>query len=307
MNKTLAAGLAITMFFLAACFFGEYAAPYDLSENVPPHYVGEPGHRTLVAPPFPPSASHPFGTDKYGTDMAAKLLDGAKYTIIASLSIAFFRLFAGGALGLLLGYFGAGRVSRTGRTPIWTMLNGIPIFIIVWMIMTGISMDPSATPLEMTLILSAVLALVGIPAVASTVKAKTTVFREELFILSARSIGAGRWRIVRTHLLPHLQESLLILFVQEIVLILGLFGQLAIFNLFVGGTLVYKDLVYPEYASRTNEWSGLIGQSRGNLYIYPWVLFFPLLAYIAYILGLHMIALGIEKRFKRKVAKFSQL
>ncbi|SEN99096.1 hypothetical protein [Paenibacillus sp. OV219] len=135
------------------------------------------------------------------------------------------------------------------------------------------------------------------------------VLREKQFVLSTKSIGAGRWTIMRTHLLPHLQESLLILFVQEIVLILSLFGQLAVFNFFVGGTLVYEN-PWPElplYVSRTNEWSGLIGQARSNLYIYQWVLFVPLLAFIMFIVGFHMISLGLEKMYKQKFSKFSHI
>ncbi|REE88959.1 binding-protein-dependent transport system inner membrane component [Paenibacillus taihuensis] len=106
--------------------------------------------------------------------------------------------------------------------------------------------------------------------------------------------GIFTWTIIRRHLFPHLMESFLILFVQEIVLILSLFGQLGIFNIFVGGTVLYPDEFDPIFASRTNEWSGLIGQARSSLYIYRWLLFIPLVTYIAYIIGFHLIGTGLE-------------
>ncbi|AZN41319.1 ABC transporter permease [Paenibacillus albus] len=291
--------------------FGRYMAPHDLNEHAPVEYhVDENGESTLMAPPFPPRASNPLGTDKYGVDMLAKLLGGAKYTIITTISVAITRVIAGGVLGMLLGYVGKeSDRRRSERIPFWNMLNGIPIFIMVWMIMIGISMNSAASPIKLTIILSIVLVLVGIPTVASTVKEKTTVLRDKQFVLSAKSIGAGRWTILRRHLVPHLQESFLILFVQEIVLILSLFGQLAVFNIFVGGTLMYMNPwpELPEYVSRTNEWSGLVGQARSNLFNYQWVLFIPLLVYLLFIIGLQMISLGLEKMYKQKFSKFSHI
>ncbi|SDW76033.1 ABC transporter permease subunit [Paenibacillus sp. CF384] len=310
MNRTLLAGLTITVLIILSSFFGHYIAPHDLNEHLAVDYqVDENGIATLIAPPSPPSAAYPFGTDKYGLDLMAKLLDGAKYTIIATVSIALTRICIGGVLGMLLGFLGTSKTSRAGRLPIWNMLNGIPILIIVWMIMIGISMNPASSPLKLTLILSIVMALVGIPTVASTVKEKTMVIREKQFILSAKSIGASQWTIIRTHLLPHLKESFIILFVQEIVLILELCGQLAIFHIFVGGTIVYINPwpELPEYISRTNEWSGLIGQARSNLDINQWLLFIPLLVYTVFILGFHLISLGLEKMYKQRFAKFSNI
>lgn len=306
MNKTLLAGLVIIVVMIAASFFGKYAAPHDLSEHQEVSYdVDANGEGTLTVPPLPPSDDYPFGTDKYGYDMLAKLLAGSQYTILVSAAIAFVRLSVGGMLGLMLGYFGKAKKTKTDCLPLWNILNGIPVFIIVWMIMIGITMNPSASPLTMSLILAIVLSIVGIPSVASTMKEKTLVIREKQFVMSAKSIGAGQWTIVRTHVFPHLKESFAILFVQEVVLTLGLFGQLAIFNIFVGGTTQYFDPV--EYVSRTNEWSGLIAQARDNLFYYQWMLFIPLAAYIVFILGFHLVSVGLEQHYKKTFAKVSHI
>ncbi|MFC4807689.1 ABC transporter permease [Paenibacillus sp. GCM10023250] len=301
MNKTLLAGLIITAFMLLASLFGHYVAPHDLNESAQVSYSGG----ELTVPPLPPSKEYPLGTDKYGYDILAKLLAGSKYTIYVAFAVAFTRMALGGAIGLLLGYFGQPKTARRERAPIWNMLNGIPVFVIVWMIMIGITMNPAASAPAMALILAVVLTAIGIPSVAGTMREKTAIIREKQFVTSAHSIGAGPWRILRKHVFPHMKESLLILFVQEIVLILGLFGQLAILNVFVGGTKELKDPV--EYLSRTNEWSGLVGQSRDYLFTYQWVLFMPLAAYVVFILGFHLISIGLEKHYRKTFAKVSQL
>ncbi|QHW34799.1 ABC transporter permease [Paenibacillus rhizovicinus] len=306
MNKTLLAGLLITLVMIGASLFGTYFAPHDLSDQVKVSYeVDANGTGSLTVPPLPPSADYPLGTDKYGYDLLAKMLAGAPYTIFGAIAVAFGRVAIGGLWGMLRGFFGSGTSSRADRLPIWNVLNGLPIFIIVWMIMIGITMNPSVSPFSMSVILAAVLTIVGIPSVAATMKEKTMAVREKQFVLSAKSIGAGPWTIVRTHVFPHMKESFVILFVQEVVLALGLFGQLAIFNIFVGGTTQYFDPV--EYVSRTNEWSGLIGQARDNLFYYQWMLFIPLAAYVAFILGFHLISVGLEKHYRKTFAKVSRI
>jgi peptide/nickel transport system permease protein len=82
-------------------------------------------------------------------------------------------------------------------------------------------------------------------------------------------------------------------------------GQLAIFNVFVGGSTMYVDPV--EFVSRTNEWTGLIGQARNYLYVYQWILVFPLLAYLLFIFGFHLISVGLESIYKDKYSKVSHL
>jgi len=306
MNRTLLTGLIITAVIMAFSFLGQYFAPHDLSDQVAVNFaVDEKGQGTLTVPPVSPNTTYPFGTDKAGYDLMAKLIAGSKYTIIVTLVIAFARVFIGGIVGLLLGYFGTEKKPHAKPLPIWNMLNGIPMFIIVWMIMIGISMNPVASPLYLTIILAIVMTIVGIPSVASTVKDKTMVIKEKQFIISARSIGAGSVTIIRTHIFPHIKESFVIIFVQEIVLILGVLGQLAIFNVFVGGTTMYFDPL--EYVSRTNEWTGLIGQARNYLFIHQWILLIPLAAYIIFIFGFHLISVGLETIYKEKYSKVSHI
>jgi peptide/nickel transport system permease protein len=308
MNKTLLAGLAITIVLIAASLLGPYFAPHDLSEQVKIEYVvGEDGKGTLLVPPVPPSAEYPFGTDNNGYDLMAKMLAGSRYTIFLSLAVAFCRVGIGGALGLLLGASSGERRARTRSRPasVGNLLNGIPMLIIVWMILIGVSINPSASPLAMSLLLAAVLTLVGIPPLVFTTREKTLVEMEKPFVLSARSLGASRWRIIWTHLVPHMKESFAIAFVQEIVLVTGLFGSLAIFHIFVGGTTMNFDPV--EYLSRSNEWGGLIAQARDHLYTRQWLLLIPLAGYVLYILGVHLISVGLERMYRERFRKVSHL
>jgi peptide/nickel transport system permease protein len=306
MNKTLLAGLLILAAMLTAALLGPSFAPHDLKEQLKiTYFINDQGKGEIIVPPVSPNGIYPFGTDKNGYDLLTKLLHGAKYTLFLSFGIAFARVMFGGIIGMFLGYNGKKTVNRSSGLSVWKMLNGIPIFLIVWFMMIGITMNPTASPIFMSVIMAVVLTVVGVPSVASTIKDKTMIIRERLFVLAAESLGAGHWRILRSHLFPHLKESLLILIVHEVILILTLFGQLAIFNIFVGGTIMNFDPA--EYFSRSNEWGGLIGQAKNGLYVHKWILLIPLAAYTTLIIGFHFISKGLEAHYQKKYAKFSHI
>lgn len=306
MNKTLIAGLAISIVLIVAALLAPWIAPYDLEYQTKIQYViGENGKGTIIVPPVAPGGEHPLGTDKYGYDLATKLLYGAKYTLFLSMGVAALRVLIGGFVGLLLGYYSRGGEGKRNIGSFWSVLNGIPIFLVVWLAMLGVSINPSASTYAMSGVLALLLVIIGIPSVASVVKEKTLVLREKQFVTASHSIGAGGFSIMFRHLLPHLKESLLILAVQEMILVLTLFGQLAIFNVFVGGTTMYPDPL--EYHSRSHEWGGLIGAARNQFYSHQWIFYIPLAAYMLLITGFHLLAKGLEKKYGKQYAKHSHL
>lgn len=306
MNKTLLAGLILTTAIIGVAIFGKFFIRHDLDEPLKIHYaVDSSGKGTIVAPPLPPGKDYPIGTDYYGYDLMTRILVGAKYTIFLAVAIAFARVFFGGIAGMLLGYFARKPAKRREPATTWKLLNGIPIFLVIWLLLAGLSINSSLSPIRLCVVMGAVLAAVGIPSVVISIKEKTELIREKPFILAARSIGTGHRKMIGAHLFPHLKDSFLILIVQEIVLVLTLFGQLAIFHLFVGGTVMTFDPI--EYNSRTNEWAGLIAAGRSSLDVYPWILFVPLAAYLVLILGFQLLARGLQTLFNQKYTKPSRL
>ncbi len=306
MNKTLITGIVIISSLIVVALLAPWIAPYDLTDQTKIEYIiGEDGTGKVLVPPVPPSSMHPLGTDKHGYDLLTKLLYGAKYTVFLSMGIAVLRVLLGGLAGLLLGYYSRNSGKKNAGASYWSVLNGIPVFLVVWLTMLGVSINAPASTFAMSCMLAVILLAIGIPSVASVVKAKVIVLREKQFVTAAHSLGAGDLAIMFRHLLPHLKESLLILAVQEVVLILTLFGQLAIFNVFVGGTIMYTDPL--EFHSRSHEWGGLIGASRGHFYVHQWIFYMPLTLYMTLITGFYLISKGLEKKYGKQYAKHSYL
>jgi peptide/nickel transport system permease protein len=306
MNKTLAVGLLITLVMLFTALFGPQWAPYKLTDQVEiSFFINDKGEGDIIAPPVAPSPDYPFGTDRNGYDILTKLLHGLKYTLFLSLGIALARVFVGGLTGMLLGFYR--EPSARGKRSIgsWNVLNGIPIFLVVWFILFGLSINPAVSPFDLALLMAVVLVIIGLPSVISTVRDKAAEIKERPFVLASRAVGASRWKLVRSHVFPHLKESLMILTVNEVILTLTLFGQLAIFNVFIGGTIMNVDPV--EYISRTNEWAGLIGAARNGIYVYQWILLIPLTAYVTLIVGFYFISKGLESLYKDKYSKHAHM
>ncbi|HZG77005.1 MAG TPA: ABC transporter permease subunit [Paenibacillus sp.] len=307
MNKSLSFGLLITAVMLAAALFGPQLAPHGIEDTAEIRFfINEDGEGDMIAPPVAPSKEYPFGTDANGYDMLTKLLHGAKYTVFLSIGIALARVAIGGVIGMLLGFFGSrAGASRRKKVPFWNVLNGIPVFLMIWFIIYGVSYNPTTSPTYLAIVLGIVFVIIGLPAVIGPVRDKAAEIKERQFVLASRSIGANHWTIVRSHVFPHLKESFVVLFVNEIILTLTLFGQLAIFNIFVGGTTMTFDPV--EYISRSYEWAGLIGAARNGIYVHQWILFFPLAAYVTLIVGFYFVSKGLETLYKEKYSKFSHI
>lgn len=79
-------------------------------------------------------------------------------------------------------------------------------------------------------------------------------------------------------------------------------GQLALFNLFVGGTIYQLDSKL--YISITKEWAGLIGQARPYLYWgETYMLLIPLCFLLFAVVSFHILGRGVRKHFHQTYMK----
>ncbi|TFB24041.1 ABC transporter permease subunit [Filobacillus milosensis] len=291
-NWRLWVGLSLTAILIIIAIIGPAIAPYDEDYvmEVEYFYNGEDDYG-IISNPAPPSAKHPFGTDKWGYDILTLLLHGAKYTIFISLLVAFMRVVVGGGLGILMGNLKNSKNNNLGFG--FGLLGSIPQFLILYFVLFGITINSSLSVFELTFLQTVLMVLIGVPGVFSATKSKTIELKKNLFITASRALGAGPWWVTTKQIIPHLRGSLLSLFIKEIILTLTLMGQLGIFKLFLGGTILR--LHGPAvYLSKTNEWTGLIGQWRSFIYSYEWILMYPLAAFVITIFSFYLLSRGIE-------------
>lgn len=286
--------------------------------NVPRQtfYIEENG-KPVEGNPISPrleSPVHIFGTDQHGFDLFAKIILGAKYTIIGALSVAALRMLIAVPIGLLIGTYW-----RKYRHAINSMLDPIhyfPITIFAVFILSPILWMPregfTTTLIERIVIEVVILALLTSPIVISLVANETALYYSQEYILASKTLGASDGRIIVKHIVPLMREKLIVLFGQQVVETLILFTHLGLMKLFLGGTKVSYDPDMPDLPiSISYEWAGLFGDTFRFLAGAPWLPLTPAFFFALLIFAVSCMLEGLsrtnDQRRNRKRARKGSL
>lgn len=141
-----------------------------------------------------PSAHHILGTDEVGRDVWARLIYGARTSLIVGFGAVAIALLIGTILGLAAGFLG--RWSDTLIMRVTDAVMSVPalLIVIVFVSITG----PSLTSIVV------VIALTTWTGTARLVRGQVLSLREREFVLAAHVTGVSRLRIITDHLLPNL-------------------------------------------------------------------------------------------------------
>ena len=186
--RTYLGGSIILIIFLSAAF-----APW-----IAPH---NPYSTDVVNRLQGPSLNNPLGTDSVGRDILSRLIFAARpavYVAFGGLSIS---IFFGLLLGLTAAYLG-GIIDRL-IILFFDFVRAFPPLILILVLLAIIG--PS---------LISVIIILGItimPRYGRVIRAETLSEKEEDYVESARSLGAGKVRIVYKHILPNIFASVLVL------------------------------------------------------------------------------------------------
>lgn len=244
--------------------------------------------------PISPKWLFPFGTDPLGLDMLGKIIIGAKYSIITALVIAFLRVLLAIPLGLILGTF---LMKYKKYINGWIdSFHYIPLTILAYFLLEPVLWEPfegfSTSIVERFVIEILILTLLIVPILSALLGNEVSILYKQEFIMSAKTLGAGKWRIIFKHILPSMKEKLVILFGQQFMQTLIIFIHLGLLSLFLGGTDVDYQLVNDPPRSMTYEWSGLIGDSFRYLQGAPWIPLTPILFFSATMLSVSLMIEG---------------
>lgn len=157
---------------------------------------------TDVAPAerlLPPSAQHWLGTDDLGRDVFARLVYGARTSLIVGAAAMLGAAGVGVLLGLVAGYY------YRADNLIMRILDGLMAFPgILLAIAITTSLGPSLTNVVVALV------VVYAPVVARVVRSSTLVNKRRLYVISARSIGLSDFRILWRYVLANSVSPLIV-------------------------------------------------------------------------------------------------
>jgi peptide/nickel transport system permease protein len=212
-----------------------------------------------------PSLSHWLGTDALGRDELARLLYGARISLVVGVCAPMIGITIGGALGILAGYF-RGRFETLVVGSMDVLLAFPPlVFALAVVAFLGQSVFN----------LTCILGVLGIPAFMRVARAATLSLAEREFVVAARALGASHARILLHELLPNVFLPLLAFFLLGVAV-----------TIVVEGALSFLGLGVPPPAS---SWGSMIGEGRESLETAPRLAFIPAVTMFLTVLSFNLV------------------
>lgn len=226
--------------------------------------------------PAPPGNGHLIGTDDQGRDIAARILYGFRISALFGLCLALTSSMVGIAAGAVQGYFG-------GATDLWMqrfmeLWGGIPVLYLLIIASSLVVMN--FWLLLGIMLLFSWMRLVGV------VRAETLRARNLEYVLAARALGLGEWRIMLHHVLPN---TLVAVFSRLPFVVNASIITLTSLD-FLGFGLP------PDYPSLGE----LISQGKNNLHA-PWIGFTVFLTMASMLASLVLVGEGLRDAFDPQV------
>lgn len=142
----------------------------------------------------PPSQAHWMGTDDLGRDVLTRVLYGGRISLGVGFIVAIGNALAGSIIGTSSGYIG-GRVDDVVMRTVDVMrsLPFLPILLVLGKLLGGGGL----------LHVSLILVVLGWSGIARIVRSVVLSLKEQGFVLAARAVGAGGFRITFKHIVPN--------------------------------------------------------------------------------------------------------
>lgn len=232
-----------------------------------------------------------------GRDLVQLIIEGAKWTVGASIIIAILRVIVGGGIGLLLGMYG--KRSFPVISSFFDPFSIVPMVMISYFMLNEVlTFDSGAEVVPLYLRVAfqiIVLVCLAVPTVMLYVAQEVKRIKKEEFMLAATVLGGSKWHRLKRHIWPHMLPPFLLLVAQQFVSTLLLLLHLGLLQLFFGGTITFSGM---DPDSVTKEWTGLIGQNFRHLTTHTWIVLIPIAFYSMTILAGNLVSNSMQDAIK---------
>ena len=214
----------------------------------------------------PPGAQFWMGTDNLGRDMWSRVVYGARISVTVGFGAVLIAQVLAACIGITSGYFG-GRFDLCIQR-IVDAWQSFPFLVVILSIMAVLGPG--------LLNVTAALGVVGAANASRVIRGTTISVVQNVYIESARALGAGHLRIMIRHILPNVAATVIVL--ATIGLGAFILAESALSFLGFG--------VPPPYPS----WGGMLsGSGRAFFLDAPWIAIYPGLAISLAVFGFNML------------------
>lgn len=265
-------GLFIISFMFLVAIFAPLIAPYSPTEDL----IGE-GDRTRRDPPCvhifgcdEDTAQHIMGLDGNARDQFSRVVYGSRVSLSIGFSTVILAFSIGSTLGAIAGYWGGWIDNVIMR--VMDVILGFPSLLLAIGIVAALGPGIRNTLLA--------IAIVTIPLYARVMRASVLSIKELDFVAASQALGASKWRILRTRVIPNALTPLVVIGT------LGVAG--AILDAAAFGFLGLG--AQPPSA----EWGSMLAAERSQVFTAPHLVYFPGLAIMITVLGFNLLGDGLR-------------
>lgn len=219
----------------------------------------------------PPSSEHWFGTDQSGRDVYARVVHGARDSVLVGLRAVLIAMIIGGVLGTVAGL--APRWVDRSVSRIVTILLAFPEFLLALLVVAILGKGPLPVALGVTIAI--------IPAYARLARVTAHQHRTSPLLDAATTLGVPRVRAIVRHVLPPVTSALLGL------AIIG-FGSAIV-------TAAGLSFLGLGIAPPAPEWGVMMSEGKNQLANGWWITFFPGLVLAATVVAITALARPLQQ------------
>lgn len=199
----------------------------------------------------PPSAEHPFGTDRYGRDMLSRVIVGSRTSIFSTLLLVTIITVTGTVVGVFCGWHGKWTDTLLMRiSDMFLAFPGLVFALAVAGVLGG--------GLHNAII---ALAAISWPKYARIARSQTLAQKETAWMKAVKLSGSGTGKIILKHILPNIIGPILVTSMLDI------------------GTMMMElaGLSFLGLGAKppTAEWGSMMSDTRSLLATAPWVTLAP--------------------------------
>lgn len=266
-NKLAMFGLVMLVMMILCAVFADLIVDYEadaVSQNMKIRLMS-------------PNKDHIFGTDQYGRDIFARIIFGARISLMVGLATVSLSLTAGAMIGATAGYYGGKADNILMR--IMDVLLAIPGLLMALAVVAALG------PGLVNLIIAN--SITRVPQFARVVRSAILSIKGQEFIEAAKACGTRNTRIILRHILPNAIGPIIV----QATLNMGttILGIAALSFIGLG--------IQPP----TPEWGSMLSDARSQMRYYPYLVVIPGIAIMLAVMSFNLIGDGLRDSLDPKL------